>query len=164
MATPNLTTVRLDILQTIKEAFASIDANQPVSDPYGIQFSTVEIGPLAPWDQRKMYSCGLHVGPEKETFQFPYIMCWLTLNVEFRATWNRDAPVTPGELAEQVLGVCKRKMTEDRTWGGRAIDTKVVGSEVDLVTYWDRSVVGVAVCEVQYRYSHLDPRNPNPDV
>ena len=73
-------------------------------------------------------------------------MCFLTVNVEFRVTVNRD-DVAPGIMTEQALTVIKRALTEDRTWGGMAIDTKITGSEVDLMTYADRSVVGVCMAD-----------------
>jgi hypothetical protein len=66
-------------------------------------------------------------------------------------------------LGEEVLTVVKRVLTNNRSWGGLAVDTKRTGNEIDLTTYADRSVVGVAFCEVMYRHSHLDPRNENPD-
>ena len=161
--TANVTSVRLTILNAIVAMFQNMQADQPTNDPYGITWSTVALGPLADFDQRKKYSLGIVPGPEKETFSMPYIMCVLTVNVEFRVTANRD-DVVPGILAEQALTVVKRALTADRTWGGKALDTKIAGSEIDLVTYADRSVVGVCQATVQYRYSHLDPRDPNPDM
>ena len=159
--TANMTSVRLTILQTIEAEFKAMLATEPPDDPYGVTFTTVAIGPLSGYDQRKQYSLGIVAGPEKETFLYPYITCWLTLNIEFRVTVNRG-DAEPGVLIEQLLTVVKRKMTSDRTWGNRAIDTKVIGSEVDLITYADRSAVGVCMCEVQYRYNSVDPRNPLP--
>ena len=157
----NNSSIRLQILQAMKAAFVAITPDQPADDPMGWQFTTVAIGPLSGYDQRKQYSLGIVAGPEKETFLYPYITCWLTLNIEFRVTVNRG-DAEPGVLIEQLLTVVKRKMTSDRTWGNRAIDTKVIGSEVDLITYADRSAVGVCMCEVQYRYNSVDPRNPLP--
>ena len=61
-------------------------------------------------------------------------------------------------MIEQALTVVKRGMTTDRSWGGLAIDTKVMNSEVDLITYADRSAVGVCVAEIQFRYGFADPR------
>jgi hypothetical protein len=61
-------------------------------------------------------------------------------------------------LIEQLLTVVKRAMTTDRTWGGRAIDTKIIGSEVDLITYADRAAMGVCIAQIQYRYNYADPR------
>jgi len=156
-----MTSVRLTILQAIQAEFQAMEANKPLTDPYGITFSTVAIGPLSMNDNRKKFSLGIVVGPEKETFSMPYIMCFLTVNIEFRVTVNRDDP-DPGILAEQVLTVVKRLMMADRTWGGIAIDTKVTNSEIDLTTYADKSVMGVCVCQVQYRYNAADPRNASP--
>ena len=157
----NMTSVRLQILNSIVAGFTAIDENKPVGDPYGISFSTVALGPLAKWDQRKKYSLGVHMGNEKETFQMPFVMCFMTVNLEFRVTVNRD-DLDPGVMIEQLLTVIKRFVGNNRQWGNLAIDTKVVGSEVDLITYADRSALGVCVCEVQYRYNYNDPRNPLP--
>ena len=94
------------------------DDGRPTSrpDPYGITWSTVALGPLAGFDQKKRYSLGLVPDPRKRRFSMPYVMCFLTLNVEFRVTRNQD-DVSPGHLAEQALCVIKRALTEDRTWG-----------------------------------------------
>ena len=159
----NMLSVRGRILNAMVAKFDAMDENLPPGDPYGVTWGTVALGPLADFDQRKRYSLGVVAGPEKETFSMPYIMVFLTVNVEFRITANRD-DVAPGVLAEQALTVVKRGLTEDRQWGGLAIDTKIVGSEVDLTTYADRSIMGVCQALVQFRYSHLDPRDPNPDM
>ena len=157
----NMTSVRLMILQAIEAYFAAMQADQPTSDPMGITWSTVAMGPLIKDDHRKRYSLGLVPGPERESFEFPYVMCFLTLNVEFRVTVNQgDAEA--GVMAEQALTVIKRGLTVDRTWGGIAIDTKIVNSEIDLITYADRAVVGVCVATIQYRYGYDDPRDRNP--
>ena len=159
----NMASVRLRILNAMVAKFDAMDENLPAGDPYGITWATAALGPLAAFDQRKRYSLGVVVGAERETFSMPYIMVFLTVNVEFRITANRDDDA-PGVLAEQALTVVKRGLTEDRTWGGLAIDTKIVGSEVDLTTYADRSIMGVCQATVQFRYSHLDPRDANPDM
>jgi hypothetical protein len=166
--TANMTSVRLSILNTMLAAFEAMTVegsltpyDAPTSDPYGIAFSTVELGPLSMNDQRKAYSLGLAVGPEKETFQMPFIMCFMTVNVELRATVNRGEG-EPGVKIEELITVVKRLIGNNRQWNRQAIDTKVTGTEVDLITYADRSALGVVVCQVQYRYNVNDPRNPSP--
>ena len=163
--TANVTSLRLQILQNIDAVFSAMtvagsDAqyDAPPSDPYGFKFSTVEIGPLAPYDQRKQFSMGIVAGAESETFQFPFVMCFLKLNLELRVTVNRD-DVAPGVLIEQLITSVKRAVGLNRSWGGIAIDTKVDGTEVDLVTYADRSAMGVLMLTVQYRYGYSDPRS-----
>jgi hypothetical protein len=161
MPTPNLSTVRLQILQAMEASFTALTADQPTDDPYGVAFSTVALGPLMDWDQRKRYSLGIVAGPEKVTYLYPYVECLWTVNVEFRVTVNRDDP-DPGVLIEQLMGVVERRLTEDRSWGGLAIDTKIMNTEVDLVTYADRTAVGVCVISIQYRRDMNDPRSSQP--
>jgi hypothetical protein len=160
MPSPNQNSLRLQILKAVQASFASMTVDAPTDDPYGIVFSTVALGKLAETDQRKRYSLGVVAGPEKEEFGVQYVMKWLQVNIEFRVTVNRDDP-DPGEMIEQCLTVVQRRVMEDRQWGGLAIDTKTQGSEVDLVTYWDRSAVGVCYVIIQYRTAQNDPRQPN---
>ena len=166
--TANMTSVRLTILQTMQAAFQAMTVagsnaqyDAPTSDPYGIAFSTVAIGPLTALDQKKRYSLGIVAGPEAEQFSMPYVMCFLTVNLEMRITVN--APdASPGVMIEQLVTVVKRLVGNNRQWNAIAIDTKVSGTEVDLITYADRSALAVLMIEVQYRYSYSDPRNPLP--
>lgn len=163
--TANVTSVRLQILQAMQSKFEAMTVaggngalDATTDDPYGIHWSTVGIGPLVKFDQRKRYSLGLAAGRESERFMFPLVECLLNVNVEFRVTVNSDDD-TPGVMVEQALTVVKRALVADRTWGGLAIDTKVTGSEIDLVTYADRSAMGVCMAQIQYRYNYNDPRS-----
>ena len=162
MTTPNVTSVRLTILEAIISKFTDMRADQPPTDPYGITWSTVELGPLISNDQKKRYSFGLVAGRESSKFSMPYVENLLTCNAEFRVTVNRDDD-SPGVMIENALTVVQRGLTEDRTWGGICIDTKIVNSEIDLLTYADRSAVGVVTFTLQYRHGYSDPRDPNPD-
>jgi len=161
MRTVNTTSVRLTILQTMQKLFQGMAANQPPNDPYGLEFSNVAIGPLAAFDQKKRLSLGIVPGPEAETFQMPYVMCFMTVNLEIRLTVNQGDP-PPGVFIEQAITVVKRLVSANRQWNKIAIDTKVSGTEIDLTTYADRSALAVLMLEVQYRYSYSDPRNPLP--
>ncbi|MDR3739018.1 MAG: hypothetical protein P4L40_08350 [Terracidiphilus sp.] len=150
--------VRLLILNDIVSKYEAVDV-----DPWGLKFSTVELGPLGDPDQRKQYSVGVVPGPEKNGFEFPYAMVFLKVDVEFRVTANRG-DAKPGILGERALGVVKQVLLDDRQLSGQAIDTKITGSEVDLQTYTDRSIVGVVHFEVQYRTSHSDVYSQTPSV
>jgi len=162
MTTPNVTSVRSTILAAIVAKFASMQSTAPENDPYGITWSTVALGPLVKFDQKKRYSLGVVPSTEKTKFLYPWVENLLTINVEFRVTVNRDDDA-PGVMIENALTVVQRALTEDRTWGGLALDTKLVGNEIDLVTYADRSAMGVCVCTVQYRHAYSDPRDSNPE-
>jgi hypothetical protein len=162
--------IRHRILLKIKEAYQAVqppDTDAPGYVPsdadWPFAFSTVEIGPLSDEDQRKRYSIGIVAGPECESYLFPLIECQFTVNIEFRATVNQGDP-KPGIVGEQVLTVVKRVIDVDRTWGGLARDTLRIGNEIDLVTYGDKTVMGVLQINVFFRHSHADPRKTGPDA
>ena len=152
--------VRHLILNKIVTTFEAVTTPATTPDAF---FSKIELGPLSEADHRKRYVVGVVPGTEREKFLFPYIECMLTVNVEFRITVNRGDD-SPGDVAETVLTLVKQTIMANRTWDSLALDTKIAGSEIDLQTYMDNSVVGLCVCEVQFRHSHLDPTLPGPDV
>ena len=108
------------------------------------------------------FSTGIVAGPEKERHTFPYIECNFTVGVEFRITVNRDDD-RPALIAEEVLTVIKRVLTNNRSWNGLAVDS--AHPQRDRHDHlWRPLGCGGWCCEVMFRHSHLDPRNENPDV
>ena len=158
----NTTSVRLQILEAMLAKFRGMTETDPTDDPYGVTWSTVALGPIVKFDQKKRYSLGIVPSTERSKFIYPQVENLLTVNVEFRVTVNRDDEA-PGVMIEKALAVVQRALVEDRTWGDLALDTKLLGNEIDLVTYADRSAMGVCVCTVQYRHAYSDPRDPNPE-
>ena len=152
--------IRHQILQKMVAKYTAVQSDNPI--PTAL-FSVVALGPLSDADHRKRYAIGVVAGAEKEKFLYPYIECMLTVNIEFRITQNRGDS-SPADMGETMLTRVKQLVMSNRTWDGLAIDTKVIGSQVDLDTYLDQSVVGLCVCEVQFRHSHLDPADAHPDT
>lgn len=158
----NMASVKLQILLAMQAYFAAMQADQPTADPFGITWSTVALGPLAAFDQRKKFSLGVASGKDIVVeYKYPAVYSKLTVNMEIRVTVNRDDD-PPGVAIEEAITVVKRGLVADRTWGGLALDTKVTEDEADLVTYADRSAVAVVVVEILYRYSYTDPRSTKP--
>lgn len=160
-------TVRIDILDALVARFKAIEPPNPLPPTPGpfdwpFKFSNVELGPLAEFDFKKRYSLGVVPISEREAHNYPYVVCFLRIGIEFRVTVNRGDPA-PVRMGEVALGVVKRAILSDRQINGLVIDTNLVGNEIDVSTYADKSVVGVQFVEVQYRHNHLDPRNPSPN-
>lgn len=161
--------LRQQILEKIEEKFAGVVATDttapgytPQDTDWPMQFSLVKLGPLGDEAQRKQYSIGIVPGTEKYSDLYPYIVCDQLVGIEFRATKNKGDD-DPQIMAEMVLTTMKRVVLDNLTWDGLAIDSKLVNSEVDLVNYSDRSIVGVLFIEVQYRHARRDPRDPSPN-
>lgn len=160
--------LRLQILLDMQTRFAAIEpppTPPPVPDPsdWPFKFSSVELGPLVPENNRKRYSLGIVPGRERYSHLFPYIVCDQLINIEFRVTQNVGDD-TPQTMAERCLTVVKNCVLRNKTWGGLAIDTQLVDSDVDLVSFGDKSIVGVLSVAVKYRHSQSDVRDPNPSL
>lgn len=161
--------VRLQIMEKMAEKLQAIVATDttaqgyvPSDDDWPLQFSLVKLGPLGDEAQRKRYSIGIVPGTEKYSDLYPYIVNDQMIAIEFRATKNKDDD-DPQIMAETVLTVLKRVVLANLTWDGLAVDTNLVNSEVDLINYSDRSIVGVLFVNVNYRHARHDPRDPAPN-
>lgn len=160
--------VRQQVLEKIQEKIEAIippntsaPGYVPSDDDWPFQFSTVELGPLANEDNRKRYSVGIVPGPEKYSNLYPYIVNNHQIGIEFRVTKNQGDP-EPQIMAEQCLSVLKRLVLKNKTWDNLVCDTQLVQSQIDLVSYSDRSIVGVLFIRVEYRHGQSDPRDPAP--
>lgn len=164
-------TVRTTILKAIKQRFEAIEPPSNIKDPgyvfdladWPLKFSVVALGPLGQPDHSKAYVAGIVPISDKETAKFPFVYVDTRIGIEFRATRNKgdDAPVIVGE---RLLGVVKRAIMMDPTWGGLAIDTNLDGNEIDLISYEDKTIAGVQFLEVKYRHDHRDPRTADGNV
>jgi hypothetical protein len=150
-------TIRMRCLAAINTALEAMTAGEPADDPYTVQFSKVEHGPLGDTDHRKRYVAGIVPGRERKQTLYPFDQCTLEVAIEFRMMVNRDDD-DPEVEAERLLGEIQRKLHEDTTLGGLAIDLRETGNEVDLEMYDDKSVVGVVFFDLLYRHRTTDPR------
>jgi hypothetical protein len=57
-----------------------------------------------------------------------------------------------------VLGEIQRRIREDRTLGGLALDVRETGNDLDLDTYADKAIEGAVFLEVRYRHATDNPR------
>jgi hypothetical protein len=148
--------VRRKLIEAMRSTFQAVD-----EATHGLKFSIVAVGPLADPDYRRRYSIGLV--PQQEIYGdlYPHITRELQVAIEFRVTVNRDDE-DPGLMAEHMLGVIETICLADITWGGRAIDTKLMGNEVNMATFADRTVDGVLFVRVKFRHARHDPTNPDP--
>lgn len=152
-------TIRFQCLDWIRKSLLGMVEGEPENDPYSVQFSQVEHGPLGDIDHKKRYVAGIVPGVERKETRYPLTDCVLPVAVEFRMTVNRGDK-RPGVEAERVLGEIQRRIGEDRTLGGLAIDLRETGNEIDIDTYGDKAVTGALFLDLHYRHATDDPRRP----
>lgn len=150
-------TAREKILARLHSNLSAIVAGEPVDDPYNFTPSRVSRGPLGDFDSRKRLVIGIVDSEEQKKDRFPLVECFLRVVIEFQLSRNQGE-AEPSVLANRMLGDLQRKIGEDTTLGGLAIDVKEVGSDVDLESDNDKSIEGALFVVVQYRHAHNDPR------
>ena len=150
-------TLRFRCLEALRASFAGMLDGYPQADPYSVQFTSVEHGPLSDFDNRKRYVAAVVPGREIKQTRYPLTDCTLPVTIEFRMTIDRGDK-RPAIEAERVLGEIQRRIGEDRTLGGLAIDVRETGNDLDLDTYADKAIEGAVFLEVRYRHATDDPR------
>jgi hypothetical protein len=150
-------TLRFRCLEAIRASLAGLVEGLPADDPYSVQFSAVEHGPLGDFDNRRRYVAAVVPGNESKQTRYPLTDCTLPVTIEFRMTADRGDQ-RPAIEAERMLGEIQRRIGEDRTLGGLAIDVRETGNDVDLDTYADKAIEGAVFLEVRYRHATDDPR------
>lgn len=159
--------MRHRILLAIQDAFQAVGPMDPAPndplDDWPFRFSTVALGPVDSEDHRKRYSLGIVPTKERYTHLYPYQERFLRVSLEFRVTVNKGDP-SPGDLFEEVITVIERVVQQNREWGGLALDSELVDSDSNLITWVDRSVYGILMMSVQYRHSTNDSRDPAPTI
>jgi hypothetical protein len=97
-------TIRMQCLDAIEDALASMEAGEPVDDPYSVRFTQVEDGPLSDADARKRFVAGIVPGRETKRTMFPLDHCILPVAIEFRMTGGVRRSATPAPEPGACLG------------------------------------------------------------
>jgi hypothetical protein len=150
--------IRLQCLEAIQDVLEAMVVGEPLADPYTIAFDKVKLGPLGDVDYRQQYVAGIVTGRERlHDVMNPAQYKILPVAIEFRMYVNADDG-DPAVEAERLLAEMQRKLAEDTTLGGLAIDFKQTSSEVLLGMYDDRTVLGDIFFDLHYRHGFADPR------
>lgn len=151
-------TVRKAIILKVQELFVAV-----TEGIYGLEFSTVAIGPLSSQDNRVRYALGIVAGEERKSDLYPFKTALFDLHLEFRVTVNKGDPA-PALMAEDVLGVVQQVMYDNQTIDGLAIKADEQGSEINQITYSDKAVDGMVTFEVHYRHNAQSVYSGDPSI
>lgn len=149
-------TVREIALEALKTTFSAVEAGTPVLDPYTITWQKVSRAPLGDDDWKKKYTLGIHDMDETTKAQQMSLICTLRVALEFRVVIEPDQ--VPSTELGIALGEIKRRLYEDNTLGGVAIDCTEESNEIEVDSDNDRRLSGVVWVNLVYRHSVRDPR------
>jgi hypothetical protein len=150
-------TIREQILEWLKAHLESMQDGSPVADPYSVQFSVVSREPIDKLATGKQYAISIFEGAEDKSDRiYPFMECTLALEFEFHAYVGVDQ--VRSTILNKVLGELQRRLREDKTCGGLAIDLVEDSNTFDIEGPYDRQAVGVLVMALKYRHNIDDPR------
>ena len=151
-------TLRTKILDAILLSFDAMEASLPSGDPYGVAWSVVTREPLingAP--KGKLNALGIYGGTEKKkrvNFQITDVVIPCVIEFYVHKVPNENLTI----LVERMAGVVERRLEEEGTWGGLALDTTVTGSSSTVEGQYDNQGEGAVYFDVQFRHRAGDPR------
>lgn len=150
-------TVRNRILDNLKIQLGEMQSGFPVLDPYTVTWSEITRENIEKLAKGKLYALGIYDTEETKSPRiYPITDCTLRVLVEFHV-YVQSTKRGSSEL-NRVLGEIERKIREDRTLGGLAIETEFLGNEFDIDGPYDHEVMGVVTMNIKYRHHTDDPR------
>jgi len=151
------TSVREDIMEYLETLMKGMQAGQPVLDPYQTTWSMVTREDIGKLVAGKANALGIYDTEETKTVRSNYVTeCLLRVVFEFHLR------IAPADRPSKQLGILltdlERKVLEDQTLGGKAIDVVLLSNDKDIDGPYDRQVQGALFVNIRYRHKTTDPR------
>lgn len=151
-------TVREKCLAGIVTLIEGMTKGQPVADPYTVSWSLVTRTDLDTVPKGTKYACAISENTETVLAEtFPTTNKLLSVTVDW--VQQLDKGEVPSVEWNRVLGEIQRKIGEDRTLGGNAIDCVETGNEPDIDFEGAKTIGGAVFFDVRYRHNVNDPRS-----
>jgi len=151
-------TVRESCLRGMVALLEAMTDGQPAADPYSVTWRVVNRSDLDNVPKGTKYACSVSEITETvlpETY--PHTNKLLSVSIEWEQLIDKNE--VPSTEFNRVLGEIQRKIGEDRTLGGNAIDTVETGSEQDIDFEGSKAIGGSVFFDIRYRHNVNDPRS-----
>jgi len=151
-----MTTVREDIVRWVVQTMRDMRVGEPPSNPYNTRWSVVTRRPVTEMAKGKRTVLGVFEGSEvKVNRVHPITDATLSLILEFHVLVSKNEE--QAHILSVVMGDIQRRMREDPTAGGLALDILEDRNETDIEGLFDRTVSGAVSYSVRYRHHTDDP-------
>lgn len=153
--TPNKYSIRERIMQALKALFA--DQKKGIApENYSFAWDSVNRFPIGDGEKKKPRSLAIIEGQEAKVpgigFQEPNLIVTLEWYITLAV---RDEPATE---ANEVLTTLHRRLREDFTLGGLAINIQETGNIFFVDDANDRQIEGEMTVQIIYKHNQDDPR------
>ena len=150
-------TLRFRCLESIRTSLASLVEDPPADDPYSVQFSAVEHGPLGDFNNRKRYVAAVVPGRESKHTRYPLNDCTLPVTIEFRMAIDRgdQRPLVEAERVPAKSSAASAGTVPWAGWRSTCTRPATISTSTPMPT---RRSGGAVFLEVRYRHATDDPR------
>lgn len=151
--------IKEQILSAVETRLNTMEAGEPIADPYAFKFSIVQRQTIkeAALKNKKFVAAIFDSIETKLPDTDPVIR--LTIDVDIELMAYVEAGQNPSTMANLMLSEVERRLKEDRTFGGLAIDCKVIRTEVDIDGRFDKYAEALLSVSILTRHNNNDPRS-----
>lgn len=160
MSVENGLTIREEILEALVGIFETMQAGQPVSDPYTVTWSLVGREEPGNRARGKRYVISVFDTTEQKRAIIGFMDCTLRVVLEWSA--QLGAEEGPSKQANRIMGEIQRRVREDITLGDLCHNLVEVANDISVDDYKDRQIEGSVFIDVQYKHAEHDPRSSDP--
>lgn len=152
--------VRQNILQALQALYTSVEAGQPVDNPYTLRWSDVTRLPVKQMRPGARSLIGIYATQENKTSMVgPTVTVSMDCVLEMHI--NKDTGENLADMLETALSESERRLMEDQTLGGLCLDINVRQTETDVGGFFANVGSASLFFTVLYRHHRDDPaRNP----
>lgn len=149
--------IRERIVQNIVTRLGEIRKDQPVDDPYSIQFDLIQRREFDGSCKGKKYAVAVFDPTSVRTADtYPVTRSKINISLEFLVYIEKNED--PDTMLNRVFAEVERKIMEDQTCGGLAINCTFTGDEKELDGRFEKYAEGAMTLTVDFRHRTTDPR------
>ncbi len=156
MSSPYNLSIKEKIVQSIADSLLTIKEGLPIATPYPFTFGDVQRQPLDPSQKGKEYCVAIFDQDETKIPDFNNLMrCTIHLVLELLVFVKANE--NPSTKVNMVLAATERRIMEDVTCGGNAIDITFTRAEQSIGGKRDYYCECALFFDVSYRHLRTDP-------
>lgn len=148
--------IRKKCLQRLVTNFEAITAGAPEERPYPFTFDLVTRLPVGNLATGKRAVVGIYP-TENPKMSRAGIMTDCSMAVTIEVYIHKDVGEELPDLLEDAMASLERKLMEDQTLNGHALDVQIDRLDTDIDGAFDNQASGVISLTVRYRHHRDDP-------
>ncbi len=153
---------RTRIAKALVESFKTLPVSQEEGD-YRFGYSEVTRSVVSNTPTGKALVMGIYPSTEQKD-ERTHPKTNVRMDVIFEMYYHREKGKEPVDALEKILSEAERRLMEDQTLGGLAINCTVLNTQVDLDGRFDNYCDAAMTVEITFQHHRVDPRRSVSDA